>query len=68
MLRLPVDRLRADDLERARSTPPGEKADQALDAMRLGIELKWSALRARHPSATDEDVDRMLLEWLRRDD
>lgn len=63
-----MDRLREHDLETARTTPPEVKAEQALDAMRMGIELKWSALRARYPAETEEQIDQRLLAWLARDD
>lgn len=63
----PVDRLREDDLERARRTPPATKLRQALQAMATGIRLKRVALRKRHPSATDEELDAMLRAWLERD-
>ena len=46
-----MDALRKDDLERARSTPPGEKLRQALELMQLGIELQRRRLRAADPTA-----------------
>jgi hypothetical protein len=63
-----VDRLREDDLERARQTPPAVKLRQALEAMAAGIRLKRVALRQRHPEASDEDLEAMLRAWLERDD
>jgi len=63
-----VDRLRREEIEEARRTPPEEKARQALDLMRAGIELKRAGLRARHPEATDEEIEALLDAWLARDD
>lgn len=63
-----VDPLRAHDLEVARTTPPAEKAAQALEAMRLGIELKRASLRARFPAESEEQIDERLRAWLARDD
>jgi len=63
-----VDRLRQDDLERARNTPPATKLREALDAMAAGIRLKQVSLRRRHPDASDEELDAMLRAWLERDD
>lgn len=63
-----MDRLRRHDLETARNTEPSEKARQALEAMRLGIELKEASLRARFPEADDAEIDRLLRAWLAEED
>lgn len=62
-----MDRLREDDLERARLTPPAEKLRQALEAMATGIRLKRFALRRRHPNAPEEEIDALLTAWLERE-
>jgi len=59
-----VDALRKDDLERARSTPPGEKLRQALELMQLGIDLQRRRLRAADPTASEEGIDKRLLAWM----
>ncbi len=59
-----MDALREHDLAVARETPPGEKLRQALDAMAVGIRLKRESLRRAHPDASDEELDRLMLEWL----
>jgi hypothetical protein len=64
----PMDPLRLDDIERARATPPSERARQTLAAMRTGIVLKRASLRVRFPSATPEEIDELLQRWLERDD
>jgi hypothetical protein len=61
-----MDPLRRDDIERARATPPEERAKQALEAMRTGIRLKRAALRARHPQAPAEQIEELLRAWLAR--
>ena len=63
-----MDALRRDDIERARATPPEEKARQALEAMRTGIRLKRAALRARDPEASSEEIERRLQLWLERNE
>jgi hypothetical protein len=63
-----VDVLRRDDIQRARATPAAERARQALEMMRRGIELKRVALRQKHPNATERAIDEMLRRWLARDD
>ncbi len=40
-----LEALRRDDIERARRTPPAEKAKQAFALMRFGIKLKRAKLR-----------------------
>jgi hypothetical protein len=62
-----VDPLRRDDIAEMRHTPLGEKAAQALDAMRTGIDLKLAALRARHPNASEAELEAMLDAWLSAD-
>jgi hypothetical protein len=59
-----VDPLREHDVELARAASAEEKAEQALEAMRFGIQLKWTALRTRYPNLTDADIDKQLLAWL----
>lgn len=63
-----MDRLRHDDIERARRTPPEEKLRQALDLMAAGIELHRAGLRARRPEATEAEIDAEVRRWLIRDD
>jgi Rv0078B-related antitoxin len=63
-----MDALRRDDIERARTTPPEEKARQAFDAMRTGIRLERAALRARDPQASPEEIEQRLQRWLERDE
>jgi hypothetical protein len=63
-----VDPLRRDDIERARATPPEERARQTLEAMRTGIRLKRASLVARYPSKAPEEIDDLLQQWLDRDD
>jgi hypothetical protein len=63
-----MDPLRQDDLERARATPPGEKGRQALEAMATGVRLKRAGLRARHPQATEAELDKLLERWLAGDE
>ena len=59
-----MDALRRDDLERARSTPPGEKLRQALQLMELGIALQRRKLRAADSAASEEEIDARLLAWM----
>jgi hypothetical protein len=63
-LLLTMDPLRRHDIELARMTPLSTKAAQALDAMRLGIELKWAALKHRHPTETDAEIEARVRRWL----
>jgi len=62
-----MDPLRHDDLERARRTPPEERAMQALELMRTGIRLKRIALRERFPEASEAEIEQRLRRWLARD-
>jgi hypothetical protein len=62
-----MDPLRRDDLERARRTPPEVRAAQAFEAMRTGIRLRRTALRALHPDASEEEIEALLRRWLARD-
>ncbi|MFS8068355.1 MAG: hypothetical protein ACMG6S_18515 [Byssovorax sp.] len=62
-----MDRLRQDDLERARRTPVEERARQTLELMSTGIRLQRVALRRRFPEATEDEIERRLRAWLARD-
>lgn len=59
-----MDALRKDDIERARSTASGEKLRQALELMRLGIDLQRRRLRAAAPTASTQEIDARLLAWM----
>jgi hypothetical protein len=61
-----VDPLRRDDIERARRTPPAERARQALEAMRTGFRLKRLALRARFPEESEAQLEERMRRWLAR--
>jgi len=62
-----MDRLRQDDLDRARRTPVEERARQTLEMMATGIRLQRIALRRRFPEASDDEIERRLRAWLARD-
>ena len=59
-----MDPLRRDDIERAQATPPGEKLRQALEMMRVGIEMKRARLRADDPQASEAEIQQRLWAWL----
>ncbi len=59
-----MDALRKDDLERARSTAPGEKLRQALELMQLGIDLQRRRLRAAAPTASKEEIEARFCAWM----
>ncbi|MBX3184971.1 MAG: hypothetical protein KF915_20280 [Polyangiaceae bacterium] len=63
-----MDRLRDDDLRRARATPPAVKLQHALEAMAAGIRLKRTSLRHEHPHTSDDEVEAMLRSWLQQDE
>jgi hypothetical protein len=65
---LDMDRLRAHDLEEARSRTPAEKLGLALEAMRTGIRLKRASLRVRFPQASAGEIEERLQRWLERVD
>jgi hypothetical protein len=62
-----MDVLRRDDIELARGTPAGERARQALEAMRTGFRLKRAALRASHRDECEDQIDERFRRWLERD-
>ena len=62
-----MDPLRRDDIEEARRTAPAEKARQVGEMFSMGIELKRVGLRLRHPSATEDQIEAMIDDWLASD-
>jgi hypothetical protein len=63
-----METLRHDDIERARLTPPEEKAKQAFALMRFGIKLQRSKLRQAFPDETEEQIRQRLRRWMARDE
>jgi len=59
-----VDPFLAEEIERYRRQPPGERLRESLEVMRDGFALKRGNLRRLHPEASDEEIERMLLEWM----
>lgn len=63
-----MDALRRDAIDLARGATPEERARQTLDMMRTGFRLKRAALRARHPTESDAEIDTRFQRWLEADD
>jgi len=63
-----VDVLEREAIEQARRTRPGERARQALEAMKAGFRLKRAALRARHPAESESQIDARFRQWLEQDE
>ncbi len=63
-----LDPLRRDDVERARRTPPEERARQAIEMVDLGFRMQEAALRRRFPAAPEDEIDRRRRLWLARDE
>lgn len=63
-----MDPLRRDDIERARTATPEEKAAQALEMADTAIWLKRAGLRARYPHESNERIEQRLREWLLSDE
>jgi len=63
-----MDALERDDLEVARRTSPEERARQLMAVIRVGFRVKRSALRARYPSESEEEIEARFRRWLGRDD
>lgn len=64
---MPMDRLRQDDIERARRKPLAVRLREALDAMQTGIDLKRATLQRRYPDDDEGQIDARLRDWLRRE-
>jgi Rv0078B-related antitoxin len=59
-----MDALELDDLELARRTSPEERARQLLALIRVGFRVKRSALRARHPTESEQEIEARFRRWL----
>lgn len=62
-----VDRLRKDDIERARRMPPEERMRAVLAAVNAGVRIRLAALRAKRPQATEGEIEAALREWLKNE-
>ena len=47
------------------SPSPADKLRQALELFESGLDLMRQNLRRRHPDASQEELERLLTEWLR---
>lgn len=47
------------------ATTPAERLRIALDLHDAGVEMMRQNLRRRHPGASDQEIERLLLAWLR---
>jgi hypothetical protein len=56
--------LGTEELRLARETSLEEKARQTFALMQAGFELKRAQLRARHPAAVPEEIERLFRAWL----
>lgn len=62
-----MDALERDRIKRARETPPAEKLRQAVECADAGLRLQRAKLRAAHPEASDEELERRFFAWLCRE-
>lgn len=63
-----MDPLRKDDVDRMKRMPPEERMRAVLAAVDAGVRIRLAALRAKHPHATDLEIDAAIREWLLKDD
>jgi hypothetical protein len=63
-----VGALEQNDVDRSRATPPEVKLALALEMMAAGFRLRRAKLEREHPDASPDEIERMLTDWLRRDD
>lgn len=61
-----MDPFRAEEIERYRRQPPGERLLEALRVMDEGIAMKRANLVRRHPELDDVAIDAKLQAWLDR--
>jgi hypothetical protein len=47
------------------SLTPGQRLRIALDLHDFGVKMMRQNLRRRYPEASDEEIEKKLLEWLR---
>jgi hypothetical protein len=62
-----LDRSRPDDHDGTRASTPAARLTEALALMKFGHRMRWSRLRRTHPTASDGELDEMMLEWSRGD-
>ena len=63
-----VDALERSDVEFARRATPEQKLAQALEMMRVGLQLKKQNLRRANPTADAAELRRLYLAWLLSDE
>jgi Rv0078B-related antitoxin len=48
----------------SKSLTPGQRLSIALDLHDFGVKMMRQNLRRRYPDATNEEIEKKLLEWL----
>lgn len=57
--------LRKNDIERARITPASERMRAAINTVNAGVRMRLATLRAKHPQATEHEIETALRNWLK---
>lgn len=60
-----MDALRKDDINRVKRLRPEERLEAALAAVNTGVRIRWAALRAKRPDASEHDLDSAMRDWLK---
>ena len=63
-----VDALLRSSIDLAAEKSTGQRLAETLELMNWGIQMKRAQLRARHPTVSEQEINRLLLEWLCYDD
>ena len=59
-----MDRLRKLAMDRSAKLSSNVKLGQALEMMRMGLQMKRTTLRRQHPEASEDERKALYLRWL----
>lgn len=60
-----MDPLRKDDIERVRLMPANEHMNAVIATVNAGVRIRLAALRAKHPQASEHEIEAALRDWLK---
>ena len=60
-----MDPLREHDIEQSRRMSPDKRMSAVVETVNVGIRIQLAAIRAKHPCASEEEVESKLRQWLK---
>lgn len=60
-----MDPLRKHDIEQSRRMSPDKRMRAVVETVNVGIRIQLATIRAKHPRASEEELETKLRQWLK---